>query len=238
MSKTDLHFEPADYAPVAARITLFFERYPRGRIITELVSRSDKEITFKATVYRSEELDVAAGTGWASERIGDGEVNEVACLENTETSAIGRALANIGYTASRQRPSAEEMRKASRERTRLARARAATASEAPARPPGRTATARRARMVRESSRAYEAAVDSRADVLADLRDLLDIAEREGMRPARVQALRSDLEGGAFDDSALEHLERALRRWLVRQAARQRATDRPTAEGDTPGPEPA
>jgi hypothetical protein len=51
--------------------------------------------------------------------VGDGEINAVACLENTETSAIGRALANLGFLASRLRPSAEEVAKATRARGRL-----------------------------------------------------------------------------------------------------------------------
>jgi len=73
---------------------------------------------FKALVYRTMAEPSPAATGWASEREGDGDINLVACLENTETSAIGRALANLGFTASRQRPSAEEMVKASRARVR------------------------------------------------------------------------------------------------------------------------
>ena len=42
MPKTDLNFNPDDYAPVADRIRLFYDRYPTGRILTHLVSRSGK----------------------------------------------------------------------------------------------------------------------------------------------------------------------------------------------------
>src|SRR3954470_7102880 len=104
----------ADYAPVSDRITLFYQKYPAGRIVTELHSRTDREITFRALVYRGPADVQPAATGWASEREGDGEINRVACLENTETSAIGRALANLGFTASSRRPSREEMEKAAR----------------------------------------------------------------------------------------------------------------------------
>lgn len=94
-------FDPARYAPVAERITHFYLAFPKGRIVTDLISRSDREVVFRASVYRAS-VDVSpAATGWASEREGDGDVNEVACLENTETSAVGRALANLGFTASR-----------------------------------------------------------------------------------------------------------------------------------------
>src|SRR5437868_10652625 len=111
-------FDPASYAPVAERISLFYESFPRGRIITEMISRTERDVVFRALVYRQADDSDPAATGWAAEREGDGEINTVACLENTETSAIGRALANLGFTASRERPSAEEMAKVSRARVR------------------------------------------------------------------------------------------------------------------------
>src|SRR5881275_27011 len=119
MSKSDAFFSPDQYATVAERIELFYSRFPQGRINTELVTREDGEITFKALVYRSANDAVAAATGWASEREGDGDINTVACLENTETSAVGRALANLGFTASSKRPSREEMEKVARLRSSL-----------------------------------------------------------------------------------------------------------------------
>lgn len=119
LGRGDGAFDLATYAPVAERITLFYDAFPRGRIITELVSRTERDVVFRALVYRDASDADAAATGWAAEREGDGEINTVACLENTETSAIGRALANLGFTASRERPSAEEMAKASRARVRL-----------------------------------------------------------------------------------------------------------------------
>ena len=119
MPKYEVVSDGGEYARVADRITLFYARYPTGRILTRLVSRTEHEITVQAYVYRSLEEQRPSATGLAAERIGDGDVNTVACLENTETSAIGRALANLGFTASRNRPSLEEMEKAARTRTRL-----------------------------------------------------------------------------------------------------------------------
>lgn len=121
MPKSSLPFNPSEYALVVDRITLFYARHPTGRIVTELVSR-DRDVLFKASVYRSGIDEHPAATGWASEREGDGEINMVACVENTETSAIGRALANLGFTASTRRPSREEMDKAERGRSRLYKA--------------------------------------------------------------------------------------------------------------------
>ena len=119
MPKSDLPIG-GEYAPVADRIALFYERFPAGRIITQLTMHNDREVVFRASVYRTEKSRTPAATGWASEKFGDGDINTVACLENTETSAIGRALANLGFTASKNRPSLEEMEKAERARERRA----------------------------------------------------------------------------------------------------------------------
>ena len=119
MAKSDFGFDPSIYAPVAERIRLFWESFPNGRITTRLVSRTERDVVFEARVYRSATDNEPAATGWAAEREGDGDVNAVACLENTETSAVGRALANLGFTAAKERPSVEEMQKAARARARL-----------------------------------------------------------------------------------------------------------------------
>jgi hypothetical protein len=112
MPKTTPDFDPETYAPVAERIELFYQRFPTGRVLTELVQHTAQEVVFRAAIYRAAEDPEPAATGWAAERVGDGDINAVACLENTETSAIGRALANLGFLASRLRPSAEEVIKA------------------------------------------------------------------------------------------------------------------------------
>lgn len=97
MPKTDLTFDPDGYAPVSQRIQLFYQRHPSGRIITHLVRRTNAEVVFRAEVFRTYDDPEPAATGWAVEREGDGDVNTVACLENTETSAIGRALRRRDY---------------------------------------------------------------------------------------------------------------------------------------------
>jgi hypothetical protein len=188
MPKTDARFDPSEYALVADRIALFYERHPTGRIVTELHSRTEREVTFRALVFRAADDTEPAATGWASEREGDGEVNSVACLENTETSAIGRALANLGFTASLRRPSAEEMAKAAR-----------------------------VRLVRERApRPLDEARQRRADAVADVLDLLARAEGAGLPPARAAALRGKLGGDSLPLPALERIEVALRGWLARR----------------------
>lgn len=231
MPKTKLPFDPGGYAPVADRIALFYQRHPTGRIMTEMVERSEV-VVFKALVYRGADDALPAATGWASERVGDGEINAVACVENTETSAIGRALANLGFTASSRRPSAEEMEKASRERARLARERlnpsreewltVAHAMDSTARPPWEVEAAGTVKPPRVPSRAraerrvaeQSASSWSVSPATCDVLDLLGEAERAGMDTARAGKLRARLEAGTVAEPVIERVERMLRRRLA------------------------
>jgi len=65
----------------------------------------------KAYLYKVTADLVAWTTGLAEEKVTDRGVNSTSALENCETSAIGRALANAGYAAKGKRPSQEEMKK-------------------------------------------------------------------------------------------------------------------------------
>jgi hypothetical protein len=103
-------FDLQDYEPVAARIARFWEDWPTGRIVTRLEDGAPGSFVFVAALYRDDSGEPYA-TGWAREVDGTGHVNQTSALENCETSAIGRALANAGYSTSK-RASREEMTKA------------------------------------------------------------------------------------------------------------------------------
>jgi hypothetical protein len=191
MAKTDASFSPDQYATVAERIELFYSRFPQGRINTDLVSRDDGEITFKALVYRVAEDSFPAATGWASEREGDGDINTVACLENTERSAVGRALANLGFTASSKRPSREEMEKAERARNSLA--------------------------IRDTKRGESVKLHSQADAADDVLQLLSRAERKGLPPRRAEILRSRVNRyPGLPPLRVRKIETVLRAWIRRR----------------------
>ena len=104
-------FNLADYEPVEVRLEKFIKDYPDFRIATELeVVERDRYIV-KAYLFKTAIDSVSWATGYAEEKITDRGVNSTSALENCETSAIGRALANAGYAAKGKRPSREEMSK-------------------------------------------------------------------------------------------------------------------------------
>jgi hypothetical protein len=104
-------FNLADYETVEVRLEKFIKDYPDFRIATELeVCDSDRYVV-KAYLYKVTTESVAWTTGYAEEKVTDRGVNSTSALENCETSAIGRALANAGYAAKGKRPSREEMSK-------------------------------------------------------------------------------------------------------------------------------
>ena len=107
------NFNLDDYEPVSDRIERFWKDHPEGKILTELVHRDDQQFIVKASIWRGaavSEWSGPDGTGYAQEIIGSSNVNRTSALENCETSAIGRALANLGY-AVKNRASREEMAK-------------------------------------------------------------------------------------------------------------------------------
>jgi len=111
------NFNLDDYAPVEERIGLFYGEHPDGRILTEMVEHHPPLVVFRAEVYRDATDARPWATGFAYEKEGEGHVNRTAYVENCETSAIGRALANAGYHGRREgapRPSREEMEKVQR----------------------------------------------------------------------------------------------------------------------------
>lgn len=103
-----------NYVEVKDRLPLFWARFPDGRVETELIFYDERGVCVKAFLWDAE---VLRSTGYAHEVPGQGAVNKTSALENCETSAIGRALANLdirGPNGNEPRPSREEMTKAKR----------------------------------------------------------------------------------------------------------------------------
>lgn len=108
-----------EYAKVADRLKIFWEQNPNGKIATVRENLQDNKIRFVARVWRNKEEvlelakagisleiinETASSTGSADAvKKGDKE------NEKLETVAVGRALANLGYLASGEVASREEM---------------------------------------------------------------------------------------------------------------------------------
>lgn len=125
-------WNPADYETVAERIKRFYLDHPDGRIITKNVTRKEDRAVLtwvvKAEIWLPFEQSIDGphfskqpgaylkATGYAFEIDGQGMANKTSALENAETSSIGRALANAGYSGDR-RATREEMAKVDRNQT-------------------------------------------------------------------------------------------------------------------------
>ena len=106
-------FDLSDYEPVASRLDRFLKAHPDARVITDLVHYLSDVAVFKCELWLNGEI---IATGWAEEIRGQGNVNKTSHVENCETGAVGRALANAGLSGSdfAKRPSREEMGKVQR----------------------------------------------------------------------------------------------------------------------------
>jgi hypothetical protein len=104
-------FNLEDYETVEERLVKFWKDHPDGRISTQIIEHTLQRFIVQAAIYRTEVDAQAWTTGFAEETVSTRGVNSTSALENCETSAIGRALANAGYVTKGKRPSREEMAK-------------------------------------------------------------------------------------------------------------------------------
>ena len=108
-------FNLEDYETVEERIKRFYAAHTDGRIETTCeLAGIDGKWLFKAAVFESaeqQERRLPKATGYASELEGGPQSEWKA--EPGETSAIGRALANAGFSGNK-RASREEMKKVDR----------------------------------------------------------------------------------------------------------------------------
>ena len=108
---------------MAQRIQGFWELYPQGRIVTEMVADDGKRCVFKAEAY-----DMAEGgagllaTGHAYEVNSGRGVNATSYIENCETSAVGRALGMLGIGSTDSIASADEVMNAQQRQAQAAKA--------------------------------------------------------------------------------------------------------------------
>lgn len=104
------------YIPVHKRIAEFYEKYPEGRIVTEIVRLNEDSgfVCLKAGAFRNRDDAEPSATGHAFEIKTEGYINPTSFIENCETSAVGRCLANLGFKIDNGIASREEMEKVER----------------------------------------------------------------------------------------------------------------------------
>ena len=104
-------FNLEDYETVEERLAKYWKDHPDGQIHTKVLEHTTGRFIVEASIYRTEADARPWTTGLAEETVQGRGVNATSALENCETSAIGRALANAGYATKGKRASREEMTK-------------------------------------------------------------------------------------------------------------------------------
>ena len=220
-----MRFNPDEYITVHERIEKFYARFPQGRIITAIIEHDSETgfILMRSEVYREPDDALPAATGHAYELQSAGHVQQGSYVEVCETSAVGRALALLGFEVRRGVASREEMERGARKQAASAAARQA---EKPAPTQERTATQPQkqtgpsqqaatppAHAAEPSARAAEAAADLDAQILR-------AAEELGYDAAKVRKWvnqKYEVTGGL--GSLTPHDKREVLKIFQEQAAR-------------------
>lgn len=116
--KTNMaRFNLNEYETVEERLKRFWADHPNGAIITENLTQPSDRVSHtwvvRASVYFEHDDEKPRGTGLAFEIDGTPGANVTSALENCESSSVGRALANCGYSGNK-RPTRTEMAKVNR----------------------------------------------------------------------------------------------------------------------------
>ena len=110
-----MRFNLDNYETVEARLAKFWEDNPNGQVFTQIYHYDENRVVFRAEVFKDIADPRPVATGFAEEVRDASPVNRTSHVENAETSAIGRALANWKYASKSQpRPSRQEMEKVQR----------------------------------------------------------------------------------------------------------------------------
>ena len=109
-------FDLSNYETVETRLARFWEQYPDGRVETTLMNYDGDSCIVRSVVWKHRDDANPTATGYAEEIKSDRGVNATSFVENCETSAIGRAIANCPLQGSggAPRPSRNEMQKVER----------------------------------------------------------------------------------------------------------------------------
>ena len=101
-----IQIQGKDYITVNERVKEFRKLHPQGQILTQIMANADGQILFQAKIIVD---GVLVATGHAKEVEGSTFINKTSALENSETSAVGRALGMYGIGIDTSLASADEV---------------------------------------------------------------------------------------------------------------------------------
>jgi len=99
-----------NYVEVNERLKYFRQNFQGYSLLSEIVELTDERIVIKARILSPDLVEVA--NGLAYELAGSSFINKTSYIENCETSAWGRALANFGIGLDNSVASADEVSQA------------------------------------------------------------------------------------------------------------------------------
>jgi len=117
MGRNDDNFDEATYIKVNERLAAFRKEFPEG-LLTTFRGEDSEGIFYKCVVFRNpkeaelygpHQIAASSGTAYLPEWAAQEESPKVE--EATETAAVGRALAFMGYRVERSIASSEEMQR-------------------------------------------------------------------------------------------------------------------------------
>ena len=101
-----IQIQGKDYITVNERVKEFRKLHPQGQILTQIMANADGQVLFQAKIIVD---GVLVATGHAYEKEGSSFINKTSHVENSETSAIGRALGMYGIGIDTSLASADEV---------------------------------------------------------------------------------------------------------------------------------
>ena len=105
-----INIKGKEYVEVNERLKYFRENYPKHSLVSEVVEKTESTTLILATIKDDNDRPIA--TGIAEEVKGSTFINKTSYVENCETSAWGRALANFGIGLDTSVASANEVENA------------------------------------------------------------------------------------------------------------------------------
>tara|TARA_R110002020_G_scaffold1254_1_gene5991 strand:- start:191 stop:718 length:528 start_codon:yes stop_codon:yes gene_type:complete len=103
-----INIKGKEYVEVNERLKHFRANYKDHSLVSEVLDKTETSVLIKATILDKEGRALA--TGLAEEEKGSTFINKTSYVENCETSAWGRALANFGIGLDTSVASADEVK--------------------------------------------------------------------------------------------------------------------------------